>query len=298
MREQRVPAGPRGRAARYKRWRDQALALLSDEERNALYRARAGLPPGGILGPIDDQGAGEAVAVGLLRVEQISRKLLGGYEWPEGDGRHYPPSGFADVFVGGGWRPVGPDWTPEAGRSQLRYDAGADKVCTRYDQDSAPIEGQPDIRFELLTLLLLVAETRAALDTSNPCSAVLRALTIGSLIGHVAYMLLDGAAVAATAATDASRESAHRSLRENFDEKLDDRERELARLDSLTSGISKRGRAINIKKGWRNVGGLDKWVDAYNKARADNARDNGDQPSKPVKKLSVDEISRKLPTRR
>jgi len=235
------------------------------------------------------------VATGLLVVERISRKLLGGYEWPEGDGRHYPPSGFADVFVGGGWRSVGPDWTPEPGRSQLRYDAGADKVCARHDQDGAPVEGQPDIRFELLTLLLLVAETRAALDTNNSCSAVLRALTIGSLIGHVAYMLLDGAAVAATAATDAGRGSGHRSLRENFDEKHDEREREIIRLDSLTRLKGKSERGEIIKSGWRDAGtgewisGLDDWVVRYN---------DGRDPIDQVATLSADEISRKLPTRR
>jgi hypothetical protein len=108
-------------------------------------------------------------------------------------------------------------------------------------------------------------------------------------------MLFDGVGVAATAATDAARRDGHRSQRENIDERLYEREREIARLDSLTRLKDKIRRGEMIKSGWRDPGtaerirGLDDWVKKDNEGR---------DPLDHVCTLSADEISRKLPKRK
>jgi hypothetical protein len=133
MAEPRVPAGFPGRAARYKRWAVASLKLLSNEELDVLRRARAGAPPGFILGPLSASDANLVVEDALNTIEQISRKLLGAYEWPEYDCVHYPRSGFVDDFIGGNWRPIDPNWVPVAKRSKLRYSAAHDQICPHYE---------------------------------------------------------------------------------------------------------------------------------------------------------------------
>src|SRR3954452_14864192 len=113
MAEPRVPAGYRGRAGRYKRWADASLKLLSDDDLDILRRARAGAPPGFLLGPLKASDAHECVDDALTSIERTSRKLLDAYEWPECDGIHYPRSGFTDVMANGAWQAVGPNWMPD-----------------------------------------------------------------------------------------------------------------------------------------------------------------------------------------
>ena len=145
----------------------------------------------------------------MLAIEDIARELLGGYDWPAaGDEREWPPSGFVDRRGFGDWHPVDPDWRPDPGKSELRYDRGSDKVCPQYDGHGRRVEGQPDFRRELLTVIQLVAELRAAAAGGHTESAILRAMTIGALFTRVATMVLNGADIASSAGARAGRDGA------------------------------------------------------------------------------------------
>jgi hypothetical protein len=75
----------------------------------------------------------------------------------------------------------------------------------------------PDFRRELL-LVKLIAELRAELAANLRESAVLRAMTIGMQFTRLAFLLLDGDAIATGAATEFARPAAHRSRRDKADQ--------------------------------------------------------------------------------
>jgi hypothetical protein len=211
--------------------------------------------------------------------------MLRTYEWPTAaEEGAWPPSGLWEALRGGGWRPVGPDWIPDPNGSGLRQDRGHDRVYPIYDDEGRPIEGRPDFRWELLQLIELSAELRAALAGRYVESAALRAMTIGTLFGRVASMVLDGPSTTIGAATEMCKGEGHESLRDNLREKLGDRDAAISELDRATQGLKgKSARAARIKPK------LDRWVAKYNRDRA---------PEDHVGTLSVDRISRMLPSRR
>ena len=133
----------------------------------------------------------------MLAIEEIAREMLRSYAWSQ-------TSGFADRLG----LEVGPNWRPDPGKSDLRYDRGSDKVCPQYDGQDRRVEGRPDFRRELLTLIQLIAELRAAATGGYIESALLRAMTIGALFTRVAIMVANGADIAASAGVRAGRDGA------------------------------------------------------------------------------------------
>src|SRR5215203_3110986 len=108
----------KGRAARWRKGTAELLKPLNDEQREALRRAQAGFPPAFILswGWPDLPDTGKALDPPLQAIEEIARAMLRTYEWPTAENeRAWPPSGFLEMLRHGGWRPVGPDWTPAFG---------------------------------------------------------------------------------------------------------------------------------------------------------------------------------------
>jgi hypothetical protein len=147
------------------------------------------------------------------------------------DGAAWPPSGYRETLTGapGSWRPVGPDWSPDLARwGRLEYDRAHDRVHA---------DAWPDFRHELLTLVRLAAELRAALAGRLQEGAALRAMTVGMLFARLAFLLLDGEAIAAGAAVRFARPGAHRSRRDRAGKDWAER---LPVIDEIDRGISPR----------------------------------------------------------
>lgn len=156
------------------------------------------------------------------------------------------------------------------------------------------MEHVPDFRRELLGLIELVAEARAAIDTGRLYSACLRAMTIGGVFCRICTDLLDGPTTAAGAVNKMLRPRSHDSQRENWGERNAKRDAYIAELDAqLTVIKSKTRRAERIKQGWnfdgKRVVGLDRWVAEHNAQRG---------VTHPIMTLKPDQIARMLPTRR
>ena len=262
-------SGPKGRAARWRKGNDALLARLSGEQIASLRLAAAGLPPAFILGWHDQPDTGRALEPPLQAIEEITREMLRSYAWPETRGeREWPHSGFVDHAGFENWRQVGPDWRPDPARSRLRYDRGSDRVCPQYDDQGRRFEDRPDFRRELLSLIQLVTELRAAVTGGHVESAILRSMTIGTLFGRVASMALYGERIAGAAASDLCKPLGHEMLRDRLRDKLGERNDEIQRLIRTVrrdKGTEKKStRARLIKKGWQTSGGrergLDRWV--------------------------------------
>ena len=300
MPESAVGRGALGRAKRWAKGTEQLLARLNDDQMAALRRARAGWPPGFVLGRHDAPDTGSALDPPFQAIEEIARELLRGYDWPQNvpqangqDRPDWPASGYIDRQGFEDWHHVGPDWRPKPGKSRLLYDQASDRVCPRYDKAGAPIEGRPDLRREMLDLLQVIAESRESLANQHIESAMLRAMTIGAMFCRLAMMTLDGAAIARGAANVLLKSRSAEAQRENWTEKLVERDKYIQECDTKLATLkSKSSRATRIKSGWVTNGvrekGLDKWV----------AETNGDlPPDEHVQTLSVDRISRMLAER-
>ena len=229
--------GPKGRAARWRKGNDALLARLSGEQIASLRLAAAGLPPAFILGWHDQPDTGEALEPPLQAIEEITREMLRSYDWPETSGeREWPHSGFVDHAGFENWRQVGPDWRPDPARSRLRYDRGSDRVCPQYDDQGRRFEDRPDFRHELLSLIQLVTELRAAVTGGHVESAILRSMTIGTLFGRVASMALYGERIAGAAASDLCKPLGHEMLRDRLRDKLGERNDEKFSASFVQSG--------------------------------------------------------------
>jgi hypothetical protein len=281
----RRSAGIKGRAARWRSGTVELLKPLNDEHKEALRRARAGWTPAYILGPVKVTDTGRELDPPLKMIEEIARAMLRTYEWPKSDGtRTWPPSGLKEELRGGGWREVGPDWIPDPNGLGIRQNRYCDRAYPIHDEEGNPVEGRPDFRFELLALIQLSAELKIALSARCLESAILRSMTIGTLFGRIASMVLDGPSTAIGAATALCKSEGHKNLRESQREKLGDRNAEIRRLDDQCLGLAgKSERATHIKPK------LDKWVTGYNEDHA---------PEDRVNTLSIYRISRMLPSRK
>ena len=291
----------KGRAHRWQKHADELLSRLNEQQMRSVRRARSGHPPGFILGRYDDPVTAAQLDAPLAEIEEIARELLRGYdwpqarEWPDGDERpSWPASGFVDRQSFGNWHHVDADWRPKPGASWLLYDAGSDKVRPKHDAAGAVMEHAPDFRGELLGLIVLVAEARAAIGEGYLNGACLRAMSLGGVFCRVCATLLDGPATAAGAVIKMLRTRSHESQRENWGERNAKRDAYIAELDAqLTVTKSKAWRAERIKKGWHSDGkrvmGLDRWVAEYNAQRG---------VTHPIMTLKSDQIARMLPTRR
>ena len=269
------------------------LDRLSDEQKAALKRASLGYPPV-LLSWSDAPDTGAALDAPLQIIESTARAILRGYEWPLAPSpSDWPLSGFVDFHGQRQWRAVGPDWQPDARSSRLQYEVGADRVYPRYDEAGRRVEGVPDLRPDALALIQAIAELRFAAAARHLESALLRALTIGTLHARLAAVLFHGAGMASEAANLGAKPEGHETLRENWTEKLIDRDKYIQECDAQIRFLtSKRSRAARIKSGWLTNGvrekGLDKWVAAFNE---------GLPPDQHVQTLTVDKISRMLGAR-
>jgi hypothetical protein len=106
----------------------------------------------------------------------------------------------------------------------------------------------PDLRFELLTLVRLVAELRAAVAERHHESALLRAMTVCMLFTRLAFLLLDGEAIASGAASRFARPEAHRSRRANAESEWAER---LPVIDAIDRGINPR---LKGAARWERIG--------------------------------------------
>lgn len=128
----------------------------------------------------------------LRIIEGLARELLRGYSWP--GSKHvadWPPTGYREALGIHSleWRVVDPDWVPNHQNAMsLQYNAMFDEV-----------RSWPDMRGELLTIILMIAELRSALALRCFESALLRAMTIGTLLTRIADLLLVGTEIASGA---------------------------------------------------------------------------------------------------
>ena len=275
----RAPAGgPKGRAARWRKGNDVLLARLSGEQIASLRRAAAGSPPAFILGWHAQPDTGDALEPPLQAIEEIAREMLRSYDWPVASGeREWPPSGFVDQAGFENWRQVGPDWRPDPARSRLRYDRGSDRVCPQYDDQGRRFEDRPDFRHELLSLIQLVTELRAAVTGGHGESAILRAMTIGALFTRVAVMVLSGAEIAASAGARGGRDGAKASREDGI---ADSRSACAAALRDCDAAVTAKNR--NLRSRSARAEKIEPHYAAW-------ARENEEKP------LSVRQIRRKLP---
>ena len=195
-----------GRAARWRKFTKTLRSRLDEKQLSALRRARQGYPPEFKLGWYSYADTGDALDAPLRTIEGIARELLRGYDWPRPESNSaWPASGYREQLSPDQWCPVGPDWSPDVHRGVLKYEVGDDRVCPKHDADGNQIEGDPDFRLELLTMVQLVVELRASVRGGHVESAILRAMTIGTLFGRLASMAFDGPEIASGATSEKSK---------------------------------------------------------------------------------------------
>jgi hypothetical protein len=136
--------------------------------------------------------------------------------------------------------------------------------------------------------------TRAALVSGNINRAVRGAFFLGSLMAEVRMAKRHGRHARSGRNTDAGRTNAHVEQQRNWEERNAERNAYIHELDrQIVYLIDKTDRAEKIKNGWPitndRVQGLDDWVVAYNASRS---------PKDTTKTLSIDQITRMLPSRK
>jgi hypothetical protein len=238
----------KGRAKRWREFTERLQGRLTAEQIASLNRARAGSPPGFLLGWYTETGAEHALDEPLRIVEGIARELLRGYDWPDAaEGEEWPASGYREDLGRGRWRPVGPDWSPDVNRGRLEHNEGRDRVCLGYTDKGVPRGGPPDLRGEMLHLVLLAAEVRAAVAGGYIESAVLRAMTVGSLFTRIASMLIDAGDMAEGAIIRNTRKPTGPSKKRNAADWWAER---LPIIDQIERSI---GPQVKGKERWRHV---------------------------------------------